>query len=109
MINGFNTLLNPLAYQNEQLIGSILKATLCCILAVIYYRTQPCSYELLNIIEGKIYIVLSLLSFAGVLCFFIGLLYSSIATGSILLLYLVYFVYGTIKGYGKLKNENEDN
>ena len=50
MINGFNTLLNPYVYQTEQLIGSILKVCLCCILAIAYRRMQPCSYELVNII-----------------------------------------------------------
>ena len=69
---------------------------------------QPCSYELLNMIEGKIYILLAILSFSGALCYFIGLLYSVVATGSLLLIYLIYFVYITITSYSQLKNENED-
>jgi hypothetical protein len=59
-------------------------------------------------IEGKIYICLTLLSFAGALCYFIGLLYSVVVTGSLLFLYLIYFVYVTFKNYNQLKNENED-
>jgi hypothetical protein len=104
MINGFNTLLNPFSYQNEQLIGSLLKVVLCSILAVLYYRMQPCSFELLNMIEGKLYIILALLSFAGALCYFVGLFYSTVITGSLMALYLVYFIYMTIKGVGELKN-----
>ena len=69
---------------------------------------QPCSYELVNMIEGKVYIILTLLSFAGALCYFVGLLYSTLITGSILLLYLIYFIYVTCKNYNQLKNENED-
>ena len=68
---------------------------------------QPCSYELLNMIEGKIYIILALLSFAGVLCYLVGLLYSTVATGSLLGLYIIYFIYITIKSYAQLKNDNE--
>ena len=65
---------------------------------------QPCSYEFINMIEGKIYICLALLSFAGALCYFIGLLYSGIVTGFVLLLYLIYFIYVTFKNYNQLKN-----
>lgn len=106
MINGYNTLLNPFNYKQEQLFDSILKVIICCALAILYWRMQPCSYELMNMIEGKIYILLTILSFAGALCYFVGLLYSAIITGVLMLLFTIYFVYLTYKDYGKLKNEN---
>jgi hypothetical protein len=48
LINGYNTLLNPFAFQTEQLIISILKVVICCMLAILCIKMQPCSYELMN-------------------------------------------------------------
>jgi hypothetical protein len=67
-------------------------------------KLQPCSYELMNKIEGKVYILLTILSFAGTLCYFVGILNSAMITGSFVVLYLVYFIYVTIKSYRQLKN-----
>ena len=40
------------------------------------------------------------------MCYFVGLIYSTVITGSFLLLYLCYFVYSTCQNYNQLKNDN---
>ncbi len=67
---------------------------------------QPCSYELLNRIEGKVYVLLTILSFTGALCYFVGLLQSLLITGGLIVLYLAYFVYATVKNLQKLREDN---
>lgn len=109
IINGYNTILNPLDFQYEAFAGSVLKVLVCGVLAISFHRMKPCSFELMNLIEGKIYIVLTIITFAGMLCYFVGFIYSSIITGGCLLLYLIYFIYITIKSYSQLYNRNDNN
>jgi hypothetical protein len=60
----------------------------------------------MNKIEGKVYILLTILSFAGTLCYFVGMLDSVLITGSLIVLYLIYFVYSTVKNYKTLVEDN---
>lgn len=106
LINGYNTLLNPYDFKTQQLINSILKVIICLALAVLYSKMQPCSYELMNKIQGKIYILLTILSFAGALCYFMSMIYSILITGSFIVLYLIYFVYATVKNVQKMTEDN---
>lgn len=108
LINGCNTLLAPFVFRTQQLCISALKVLLCCALAILCYRLHPCSYALMNRIEGKVYILLTILSFAGTLCFFVGLLYSLLITGSAIALYLVYFIYSTVKVYQQHEPQEDD-
>jgi hypothetical protein len=109
LINGYNTLLNPVSFQQEQFIVSVLRVVVCCALAFLFYRMEPCSYELFNRIEGKVYILVTIMSFAGALCYLVGLLYACIITGSLMGLYLAYFIYSTVKTYTSLSNQKEQN
>jgi hypothetical protein len=57
---------------------------------------------MINMIEGKIYIVLVIISFAGTLCYFVGFVISLIIVGVILTVYIIYAVYGMISMFQKM-------
>ena len=97
--------MNPFSYKTEQLINSILKIITCSVLAILFLKTRPCSFKIMDVIEGKIYIMLSILSFAGALCYFVGFTYSLIITGCLMGLYLIYFIYYTVVNFKIKHNE----